>query len=289
MGLLTLGQGPVRWRRAAGPDEAGAALGFAQGGPGAGDVEVQREPKQAEARPVGLRSGTGGGTLGWPALVQSGKGQRAATHVWQRSPRLIPHEAEDHGDGVAKLRRGRVRWRSRGLERVTGRRIRPWGARSGRWRGETAGRRGSPPTTTTCGRERMKQGGEGQVREEEEGDGAPAWGSPARVVACEDLAGEEGSRSSGSYLLDEGRLGRGVSCSAAAGTGTRQARGAGLAGEEGSRRRGHRAPDRCEEGRPWRKKVARRRGRGGAPLLWIEQGGGGARWLGWARGSREIE
>ena len=51
----------------------------------------------------------------------------------------------------------------------------------------------------------MKQGGEGQVREEEEGDGAPAWGSPARVVACEDLAGEEGSRSSGSYLLDEGK------------------------------------------------------------------------------------
>ena len=52
----------------------------------------------------------------------------------------------------------------------------------------------------------MKQGGEGQVREEGEGDGAPAWGSPARVVACEDLAGEEGSRSSGSYLLDEERL-----------------------------------------------------------------------------------
>ena len=51
----------------------------------------------------------------------------------------------------------------------------------------------------------MKQGGEGQVREEGEGDGAPAWGSPARVVACEDLAGEEGSRSSGSYLLDEGK------------------------------------------------------------------------------------
>ena len=46
--------------------------------------------------------------------------------------------------------------------------------------------------------------------------------------------------------------------------------GAGFAGEEGSRRRGHRAPDRCEEGRPWRKKSARRRGRGGAPLLWIE-------------------
>ena len=51
----------------------------------------------------------------------------------------------------------------------------------------------------------MKQGGEGQVREEGEGDGAPAWGSPARVVACEDLAGEEGSRSLGSYLLDEGK------------------------------------------------------------------------------------
>ena len=68
----------------------------------------------------------------------------------------------------------------------------------------------------------MKQGGEGQVREEEEGDGAPAWGSPARVVACEDLAGEEGSRSSGSYLLDEGRLGRGVSCSTTAGTRTRR-------------------------------------------------------------------
>ena len=29
-GLLTLGQGPVRWRRAAGPDEAGAALGLGQ-------------------------------------------------------------------------------------------------------------------------------------------------------------------------------------------------------------------------------------------------------------------
>jgi len=43
------------------------------------------------------------------------------------------------------------------------------------------------------------------------------------AVAC---SGEEGSRSSGSYLLDKGRLGRGVSCSAAAGTGTRQARGA---------------------------------------------------------------
>ena len=163
--------------------------------PGPGPVAERR--RQAG---LGLRgwagSGTGGGTLGRPALVQSGKGQRTATHVRQRSPRLIPHEAEDHGDGVAKLRRGRVRWRSRGLERVTGRRIRPWGARSGRWRGETAGRRGSPPTTMTCGRERMKQGGEGQVREEEEGDGAPAWGSPARVVSCEDLAGEEGSRSS---------------------------------------------------------------------------------------------
>ena len=51
----------------------------------------------------------------------------------------------------------------------------------------------------------MKQGGEGQVREEGEGDWAPAWGSPARVVACEDLAGKERSGSSGSYLLDEGK------------------------------------------------------------------------------------
>ena len=59
--------------------------------------------------------------------------------------------------------------------------------------------------------------------------------------------------------------------------------------EEGTRCRGHRAPDRCEEGRPRRKKSARRRGRGGAALLWIEQGGGGARWIGWAMGSREIE
>ena len=55
--------------------------------------------------------------------------------------------------------------------------------------------------------------------------------------------------------------------------------------EEGTRRRGHRAPDRCEEGRPWRKKVARRRGhlleekeeagRGGGP--------GGRRRADWPR------
>ena len=58
--------------------------------------------------------------------------------------------------------------------------------------------------------------------------------------------------------------------------GADEVEGCGLtASEEGARR--HQAPNQCEEGPPWRKKVARRRWSGGAPLLWIEHGGGGAR------------